>query len=88
LPIFFFFSTKMLNEPVRGKGATNAAQKEKQANDWLMFCALGMIVFVNVCFVIGYSFMHQVDTANAAKRVAREAHIREVNHRARYLSIY
>ena len=78
----------MLNAPVRGKGATNAAQKDKQANDWLMLYALGMIVFVNVCFVIGYSFMHQVDTANASKRVAREAHIREVNHRARYLSIY
>jgi hypothetical protein len=72
----------------RGKGATNAAQKEKQANDWLMLYALGMIVFVNVCFVIGYTFMHQVDTANATKRVVREVHIREVNHRTRYLSIY
>lgn len=66
-------SLLMLNAPVRSGAARVRKQDE---TDNMLYVGLVLLILVNVCFFVGWSFLHRNDKANVARRVSQSAHVR------------
>ena len=67
----------MLNTPAGGAGGRSAGRVRKPDEaDNMLYIGLVLLILVNVCFFVGWSFLHRNDKANEARRIAQSAHVR------------
>jgi len=67
---------RMLNQPSRGGPSGGGRTRKRDETDNMMYIGLVLLIAVNVCFFVGWSFLHRQDQANAARRVSESARVR------------